>query len=409
MRRAAHREQVRRRAGVVAAVQAGKVVNDACGQKASEADAKLMQLQRRAAFFLRDHAELRRVLRGHDFERDLPDAAKMHEAARLFESGGLGVRVSPADALRCHKFAAALGHRASRGVVGEYAETGAAERRRPRRARTLSRAAQDSTFRGAFISDSVRHRSRGWSPARPRRRRARRAGPVARRYRDAARDDDPRARYNLGRVFYHGLLGQRANRRTARLLFEKAARRKHRGAQAALGYMYEKAEGDLKADAARAQHYYAKAADQGCDRSAFNLGRLYETLLLAPPPDETAYDAAVRWRGAARQTDGPSFGFDRRVRDTSRRPRRYERAAKRGFERAADRLTKMAKPVGDDAPAPAPAPAAAPTDPESPPGSDASESDAAADDEAAAPPRDPLLLLAQKHRNRRMTMAPGPR
>ena len=154
MRRAAHREQVRRRAGVVAAVQAGKVVNDACGQKASEADAKLMQLQRRAAFFLRDHAELRRVLRGHDFERDLPDAAKMHEAARLFESGGLGVRVSPADALRCHKFAAALGHRASRGVVGEYAETGAAERRRPRRARTLSRAAQDSTFRSAFISDS---------------------------------------------------------------------------------------------------------------------------------------------------------------------------------------------------------------------------------------------------------------
>ena len=327
MRRAAHREQVRRRAGVVAAVQAGKVVNDACGQKASEADAKLMQLQRRAAFFLRDHAELRRVLRGHDFERDLPDAAKMHEAARLFESGGLGVRVSPADALRCHKFAAALGHRASRGVVGEYAETGAAERRRPRRARTLSRAAQDSTFRGAFISDSLRHRSRGWSPARPRHRRARRAGPVARRYRDAARDDDPRARYNLGRVFYHGLLGQRANRRTARLLFEKAARRKHRGAQAALGYMYEKAEGDLKADAARAQHYYAKAADQGCDRSAFNLGRLYETLLLAPPPDETAYDAAVRWRGAARQpmvrvsasTDGSEIPVDVRAGTSGRR------------------------------------------------------------------------------------------
>ena len=41
----------------------------------------------------------------------------------------------------------------------------------------------------------------------------------------------------------------------------------------------------------------------------------------------------------------------------------------------------MAKPVGDDAPAPAPVAAPA-TDPESPPGSDASESDAAADDEA---------------------------
>tara|TARA_B100000519_G_scaffold54428_1_gene45404 strand:- start:21 stop:437 length:417 start_codon:yes stop_codon:yes gene_type:complete len=128
-------------------------------------------------------------------------------------------------------------------------------------------------------------------------------------------------------VFYHGLLGQRANRRTARLLFEKAARRKHRGAQAALGYMYEKAEGDLKADAARAQHYYAKAADQGCDRSAFNLGRLYETLLLAPPPDETAYDAAVRWRGAARQpmvrvsasTDGSEIPVDVRAGTSGRR------------------------------------------------------------------------------------------
>ena len=118
-----------------------------------------MQLQRRAAFFLQDHAELRRVLQGHDFERDLPDAAKMHEAARLFESGGLGV-ASPADAA-VPQFAAALGHR--RGVVGEYAETGRGAAA-PRRARTLSRAAQDSTFRGAFISDSVRHRSRGWAP-----------------------------------------------------------------------------------------------------------------------------------------------------------------------------------------------------------------------------------------------------
>jgi hypothetical protein len=50
-------------------------------------------------------------------------------------------------------------------------------------------------------------------------------------------------RYNLGRVFYHGLLGQRANRRNARLLFEKAAKRREKCAQAALGYMYEKGEG----------------------------------------------------------------------------------------------------------------------------------------------------------------------
>ena len=100
MRRAAHREQVRRRAGVVAAVQAGKVVNDACGQKASEADAKLMQLQRRAAFFLRDHAELRRVLRGHDFERDLPDADRLHQIAMLFETGGAPGRRLPRRASR---------------------------------------------------------------------------------------------------------------------------------------------------------------------------------------------------------------------------------------------------------------------------------------------------------------------
>lgn len=184
----------------------------------------------------------------------------------------------------------------------------------------------------------------------------------------------------MGRVFYHGLLGQRANRRTARLLFEKAARRRHRGAQMCLGYMYEKAEGDLKADVLRARHYYAAAAAQGCDRSCFNLGRLYEARLV-PPADETAPDAARRW---------------------------YGQAAKRGFERAADRLTKMAKPAGD-APAPAPAAELPAAEPESPCGSDASESDAAADDEAAAAPRDALLLLAQKHRTRgrRMTGAPG--
>ena len=176
MRRGAHREEMRRRAGVVKAVQAGRVANDACGQKMSETDAKAMQLQRKAASFLRDHAELRRALRGNDFERDLPDAAKMHEAARLFESGGLGVRVHQADALRCHKFAAALGHRESRGVVGEYAETGAAERRRPRRARTLCRAELWTTMSrrlpfGLPPTPPPVERASTMRPARPRRRR----------------------------------------------------------------------------------------------------------------------------------------------------------------------------------------------------------------------------------------------
>ena len=266
MRRAAHREQVRRRAGVVAAVQAGKVVNDACGQKASEADAKLMQLQRRAAFFLRDHAELRRVLRGHDFERDLPDAAKMHEAARLFESGGLGVRVSPADALRCHKFAAALGHRASRGVVGEYAETGAA-RRRPRRARTLSRAAHDSTFRGAFIS-TLRHRPRGWSPARPRRRRAR--GCLLAQVPGRGARRRPRARYNQGACSTTAL-GQAANGDRA-----SPVRSRPRGGSTgrpgrpgARGTRRRRATPRRTRPGAR-----TRRRRPGCDRSAFNLGRL---------------------------------------------------------------------------------------------------------------------------------------
>ena len=57
-------------------------------------------------------------------------------------------------------------------------------------------------------------------------------------------------------------------------------------------------------------------------------------------------------RGAA--TNGPSLASADGSEIPVDRPRRYERAAKRGFERAADRLTKMSKPVGDDAPAPAP-------------------------------------------------------
>jgi len=122
-------------------------------------------------------------------------------------------------------------------------------------------------------------------------------------------------RYNLGRVFYHGLLGQRANRRNARLLFEKAAKRREKCAQAALGYMYEKGEGDLKTDYNHAKRYYGMAANQGCERSAFNLGHLFEKGLVITENDVVRYALAKQW---------------------------YERAEALGYARAEQRIAHIA-------------------------------------------------------------------
>ena len=122
-------------------------------------------------------------------------------------------------------------------------------------------------------------------------------------------------RYNLGRVFYHGLLGQRSNRRNARLLFEKAAAKHLKQAQAALGYMYEKGEGDLKLDFNHAKRYYGMAANQGCERSAFNLGRLFEKGLVITENDVVRYALAKNW---------------------------YERAEALGYARAEQRLAHIA-------------------------------------------------------------------
>ena len=237
----------------------------------SEDDLKIMTIQRNAAALMREHPSLKRILKNHDFDRDLPDADRLHQVAMLFETGGLGIRRAPKDALRFHKFAAVLGHHRSQGVMGEYYETGTTEQRNPRRARTL--------------------------------------------YRESSRASDSRAQYNLGRVFYHGLLGQRANKRNARLLFEKAAKRRHKGAQAALGYMYEKGEGDLKLDFNHAKRYYGMAANQGCERSAFNLGRLFEKGLVITENDVVRYALAKNW---------------------------YERAEALGYARAEQRLAHIA-------------------------------------------------------------------
>jgi len=182
----------------------------------------------------------------------------------------------------------------------------------------------------------------------------------------------------LGRVFYHGLLGQRANRRNARLLFEKAAKRREKCAQAALGYMYEKGEGrcgmdrssktsnlsfssgfgcfldgscflgepfpesqtlvsklfdkqhievgshifvsrpgegDLKTDYNHAKRYYGMAANQGCERSAFNLGHLFEKGLVITENDVVRYALAKQW---------------------------YERAEALGYARAEQRIAHIA-------------------------------------------------------------------
>lgn len=105
----------------------------------SDDDLKIMTIQRNAALLMREHPSLKRILKNHDFDRDLPDADRLHQVAMLFETGGLGIRKSPKDALRFHKFAAVLGHHRSQGVMGEYYETGTTEQRNPRRARALYR------------------------------------------------------------------------------------------------------------------------------------------------------------------------------------------------------------------------------------------------------------------------------
>jgi TPR repeat protein len=57
--------------------------------------------------------------------------------------------------------------------------------------------------------------------------------------------------------------------------FRKAAEQGHPGAQATLGYMYERGYG-VRADPAEAAKWYRKAADQNHDDGLFNLGRAYE-------------------------------------------------------------------------------------------------------------------------------------
>jgi TPR repeat protein len=61
----------------------------------------------------------------------------------------------------------------------------------------------------------------------------------------------------------------------AAMWFRKAAERNHAGAQAVLGYLYERGDG-VKADPVEATKWYRKAADQNESDGLFNLGRAYE-------------------------------------------------------------------------------------------------------------------------------------
>ena len=206
---------------------------------------------------------------------------RMYQIATLFERGGLGVEADPQEALQCHIMASELGFAASTTMVGEYYERGICVKRSARKAR--------------------------------------------KRYQEAARQRDPRAQYNMGRLHFHGLLGQQKNQRTARMLWEMAAARKDRASRAALGYLYELGLADLSEDLDVATKWYTLAANQGCMRSAYNLGRLYETKkLTCTNNDDDRLQNAKHW---------------------------YELAASQGFQDAKERLHNMISSQEQQSPA----------------------------------------------------------
>lgn len=80
--------------------------------------------------------------------------------------------------------------------------------------------------------------------------------------------------YCLG-LSYAFALNHKKDRAQAATWFRKAAEQNHAGAQAVLGYLYERGDG-VKADPAEAAKWYRKAADQNQSDGLFNLGRAYE-------------------------------------------------------------------------------------------------------------------------------------
>lgn len=199
----------------------------------------------------------------------------MLQLAQMFETGGLGIAPSEHDAFQCHILASELGQMLSKCIMGEYYERGIVVKRNGKKARDC--------YRAAVRSGDSRAQAR--------------------------------AQYNLARIQYYGLLGQKQDQRNARILWEMAAMKHHQSSQAAVGYCHEKGLGGLNVDISAAKRFYTSAANQGCGRSAFNLGRLYEKRLLkCDGNDEQRRRCSLHW---------------------------YERALALGYAHAADRLKAL--------------------------------------------------------------------
>ena len=84
----------------------------------------------------------------------------------------------------------------------------------------------------------------------------------------------PQDQYCLG-LSHAFALNHPKNQAEAAKWFRRAAEQNHPGAQATLGYMYERGYG-VKGDPAEAVKWYRKAADQNHDDGLFSLGRAYE-------------------------------------------------------------------------------------------------------------------------------------
>jgi uncharacterized protein len=115
---------------------------------------------------------------------------------------------------------------------------------------------------------------------------------------------------------------QRADYKTALLLFTRAANEGNALAQTALGFMYYKGQG-VSLDYEQAIMWLRKAADQGWHGAQFLLGHMYEDGKGGPQN----YAAAYKWYSRV----AANGSIDREMRDI----------AKRGRDRAAEKIREV--------------------------------------------------------------------
>mmetsp|Transcript_1278 Transcript_1278/g.4516 ORF Transcript_1278/g.4516 Transcript_1278/m.4516 type:complete len:263 (+) Transcript_1278:242-1030(+) len=139
----------------------------------------------------------------------------------------------------------------SQGIMGEYYENGLCSPRQPQRARRF--------------------------------------------YARAAAAGDARAQYNLGRVLFHGLLGQKVQPARALDLWQKSAAQKFPAALHAIGFCHEKGHESFKINPMAAKRYYTMAAELLDSRAAFNLGLMYEKGNIFCEDETERFDFAAHW------------------------------------------------------------------------------------------------------------------